>query len=169
MGDLINRVINDLEERRNNLLNGNINSIPSPFKRFRNDFIGIEQEQYVVVTAPTKGSKSQFTNFMYVFTPVLYAYNNPDKVELKILYFTLEESKERIVQRFMSFLLNYLSKGEIRISPRDLRSTDNNKPLDSKILEILRSEEYNNILDFFEKTVEFFSDNCNPTGKNLHI
>lgn len=164
MGDLINRVINDLEERRNNLLNGNINSIPSPFKRFRNDFIGIEQEQYVVVTAPTKGSKSQFTNFMYVFTPVLYAYNNPDKVELKILYFTLEESAERIVQRFMSFLLNYLSKGEIRISPRDLRSTDNNKPLDSKILEILRSEEYNNILDFFEKTVEFFSDNCNPTG-----
>ena len=52
---LIERVINNLEERRNNILSGNINSIPSPFKRFRNDFIGIEQSQYVVVTAPTKG------------------------------------------------------------------------------------------------------------------
>lgn len=55
MGELIQKVISDLEERRENIINGNINSIPSPFKRFRNDFIGIEQGQYVVVTAPTKG------------------------------------------------------------------------------------------------------------------
>ena len=55
MSELISRVIQGLEERRNNIINGNINSIPSPFKRFSNDFVGIEQEQYVVVTAPTKG------------------------------------------------------------------------------------------------------------------
>ena len=97
MSELIERVIKGLEERRNNIINGNINSIPSPFKRFSNDFVGIEQGQYVVVTAPTKGSKSQFTNFMYVFTPILYAYNNPDKVDLKIIYFTLEENADRIV------------------------------------------------------------------------
>lgn len=164
MGELIQKVISDLEERRENIINGNINSIPSPFKRFRNDFIGIEQGQYVVVTAPTKGSKSQFTNFMYVFTPVLYAYYNPGKIDLKIIYFTLEENTDRIVQRFMSFLLNYLSKGEIRISPRDLRSTDNTKPLSKEILDVLRSKEYTEILDFFEKTVDFISDGCNPTG-----
>lgn len=164
MESLIDRVINNLESRRNNILTGNINSIPSPFKRFRNDFIGIEQGQYVVVTAPTKGSKSQFTNYMYVFTPVLYAYHNPDKVDLKIIYFTLEENADRIVQRFMSFLLNHLSDGKIRISPRDLRSTDNEKPLSQEILNILRSEEYKRILDFFEKSVEFISDGCNPTG-----
>lgn len=164
MGELVQKVISDLEERRENIINGNINSIPSPFKRFRNDFIGIEQGQYVVVTAPTKGSKSQFTNFMYVFTPVLYAYYNPGKIDLKIIYFTLEENTDRIVQRFMSFLLNYLSKGEIRISPRDLRSTDNTKPLSKEILDVLRSKEYTEILDFFEKTVDFISDGCNPTG-----
>ena len=55
MDSLINRVIDNLEKRRENIINGNINSIPSPFKRFRDDFIGIEQGQYVVVTAPTKG------------------------------------------------------------------------------------------------------------------
>lgn len=161
---LIERVINNLEERRNNILSGNINSIPSPFKRFRNDFIGIEQGQYVVVTAPTKGSKSQFTNFMYVFTPILYAYHNPDKISLKIIYFTLEENADRIVQRFMSFLLNHLSNGKIRISPRDLRSTDNEKPLSDEIIQLLRSEEYQSILRFFENTVDFISDGCNPTG-----
>lgn len=164
MSELIERVIKGLEERRNNIINGNINSIPSPFKRFSNDFVGIEQGQYVVVTAPTKGSKSQFTNFMYVFTPILYAYNNPDKIDLKIIYFTLEENADRIVQRFMSFLLNYLSKGEIRISPRDLRSTSNDKPLPKEILNILKSEEYTKILEFFENTIDFISDGCNPTG-----
>ena len=109
-------------------------------------------------------SKSQFTNFMYVFTPILYAYNNPDKIDLKIIYFTLEENADRIVQRFMSFLLNYLSKGKIRISPRDLRSTSNDKPLPEEILNILKSEEYTKILEFFENTIDFISDGCNPTG-----
>ena len=164
MSELISRVIKGLEERRNNIINGNINSIPSPFKRFSNDFVGIEQGQYIVVTAPTKGSKSQFTNFMYVFTPILYAYNNPDKIDLKIIYFTLEENADRIVQRFMSFLLNYLSKGEIRISPRDLRSTSNDKPLPEEIINLLKSKEYTEILEFFENTVDFISDGCNPTG-----
>lgn len=164
MGELVSRVIQNLEKRRDNIINGNINSIPSPFKRFSNDFVGIEQEQYVVVTAPTKGSKSQFTNFMYVFTPILYAYNNPDKVDLKIIYFTLEENADRIVQRFMSFILNYLSNGKIRISPRDLRSTSNDKPLPKEILDILKSEEYTKILEFFENTIDFISDGCNPTG-----
>lgn len=55
MGTLTSRVIDNLEERKNNIINGNINSIPSPFVRFRGDFIGIEQGQYIVVTAPTKG------------------------------------------------------------------------------------------------------------------
>lgn len=56
MGNLINSVLNNIKERRMNIINGNINSIPSPFKRFKNDFIGIEQSQYVVITAPTKGN-----------------------------------------------------------------------------------------------------------------
>ena len=55
MSELIERVIKGLEERRNNIINGNINSIPSPFKRFMNDFIGIEQQTYYAVTSFTKG------------------------------------------------------------------------------------------------------------------
>ena len=164
MGELVDKVIYSLKERRDNILNGNINSIPSPFKRFKEDFIGIEQEQYVVVTAPTKGAKSQFTNYMYVFNPVMYAYNNRDKIKLKIIYFTLEESADRIIQRFMSFILCKLSNGRIRISPRDLRSTDNTKPLSEEILNLLEGDDYKDILNFFENTVTFISENCNPTG-----
>lgn len=161
---LIDNVLENLKKRRQNILDGHINSIPSPFVRFRKDFIGIEQSQYIVVTAPTKGSKSQFANYMYVFTPILYAYHNPDKLSLKIIYFTLEEDKERVTQRFMSFLLNHLSGGKIHISPMELRSTDNKKPVSQEVLDVLDSEEYRKILDFFEATVDFYCDGCNPTG-----
>ena len=47
---LINRVLNGLEERRQKVINGGINSIPSPFIRFSEDFVGVEQGKYYVVT-----------------------------------------------------------------------------------------------------------------------
>ena len=49
------RVIAGLEERRERILEGKLNCIPSPFKRFSDDFIGIEQACHYVVTASTKG------------------------------------------------------------------------------------------------------------------
>ena len=50
------RVLNYLEERRERVLNGQVNSIPSPFPRFTDDFIGIEQSTYYTVTSFTKGN-----------------------------------------------------------------------------------------------------------------
>lgn len=49
------RTMENLKKRRQNLLNGNINSIPSPFQRFMSDFIGIEQSTYYGITSYTKG------------------------------------------------------------------------------------------------------------------
>ena len=43
MSSLRERVIAGLEERRERLFNNQLNCIPSPFKRFSDDFIGIEQ------------------------------------------------------------------------------------------------------------------------------
>ena len=50
------RVLVYLEERRERILNGQVNSIPSPFPRFTEDFIGIEQSTYYTVTSFTKGN-----------------------------------------------------------------------------------------------------------------
>lgn len=49
------RVINNLYERRERVLKGLVNSIPSPFARFSEDFVGIEQSCYYAVTSFTKG------------------------------------------------------------------------------------------------------------------
>ena len=48
--NLINRVLKCLEEKRKKVINGGINSIPSPFIRFSEDFLGIEQGKYYVIT-----------------------------------------------------------------------------------------------------------------------
>ena len=49
------RVLQYLEERRERIISGQVNSIPSPFIRFTDDFIGIEQSTYYTITSFTKG------------------------------------------------------------------------------------------------------------------
>lgn len=160
---LKDRVLGNLKRRKEKLLNGGINSIPSPFVRFSDDFIGIEQGSYYLISSTTKGAKTQFASFVFVFNALLYAYNNPNKVRLKIFYYPLEETPEDIMTRFMSFLLYTLSNGKIRIAPVDLKSTKNHKPVDDEILELLNTEEYSKIIQFFEDTI-IFSSSTNPTG-----
>lgn len=48
--ELIERVLKHLRDRRENVLKGNVNCIPSPLPTFRTDFIGIEQKTYYIVT-----------------------------------------------------------------------------------------------------------------------
>lgn len=55
MGELFERTQQGLIKRKQNIESGNVNSIPSPFPRFRNDFVGLEQSTYGIVTSFTKG------------------------------------------------------------------------------------------------------------------
>lgn len=91
----------------------------------------------------------------------MYILNYPDTADMKIFYFALEESDERILQRFESYLLMKLDK--IRISPKNLRSTDNENPVPQEILDKLASEQYQVYIRAFEKHF-VFSSVSNPTG-----
>lgn len=160
---LVNRTLEYLQKRRDKILEGGINSIPSPFVRFRSEFIGIEQGKYYCVTAGTKAGKTQFASFMFLYTPLLYAYHNPDKVKLKIFYYPLEETPEDVTKRFMSYLLNQLSDGQLMISPTDLQSSDNSRPVSQETIDLLKSDTFQDILKFYEDTVTF-SSSRNATG-----
>ena len=157
---LIESTLASIKNRRQKILDGGINCIPSPFIRFRSEFPGIEQGQYITVTASTKGAKSQFSYFTMVFEPLLYAYNTGN-VDVKYIIFPLEETPERITQRFMSYLLCKLSNYQLRFSPSELRSTTGALP--EKVIEILESEAYQDILRYYEEHV-IFSTESNPTG-----
>lgn len=159
---LVDRTLQSMENRRQRILDGGVNCIPGPFPRFREDFCGIEQDTYYVVTSFSKGGKSQFTSFTFIFKSIIYAYFAKEQVDFKILYFPLEETKERIMQRFMSWLLYKFSKGSIRVSPKELRSTTG--ALDKKIIDRLKQFDIQNILNYFEEHVIFPTESPNPTG-----
>lgn len=155
------RVIKELEGRRNRILNNQINCIPLPFQRFRSELPGIEQGKYYLISGATKSSKTQLTNYLFVYNSILYSYYNPDKLTPTIFYYPLEETKEAITLRFMSYLL-YVLSGK-RVSPLDLKSTNADKPLSEDILELLKSKEYEDILNFYEEHITFKTAR-NPTG-----
>ena len=155
-------VIDNLIERRKNVLAGGVNCIPFPFERFRTEVPGVEQGQYAVITASQKTGKTNLADFLYVFNVLDYVYENKGQCSAHILYFSLEESIQKVIERYMSYLLYKLDG--IRIPPVDLRSTSKDYPVDEKILEKLQSEEYQKRLKFFEECVQFETEDTNPTG-----
>ena len=160
---MVERIIKSLRDRRNNILSGNVNCIPSPFVRFRNDFPGIEQGRYYLISASTKVGKTQLMNYLFLYNSVLYSYHHPDKVHLRVLYYNLEETQEAITLRFMCHLLYILSDKTIRKTPNDLKSVREDKVIEEEILNKFEMEPYKSILEHFETTVTFLDDK-NPYG-----
>lgn len=161
--ELTTRIKNNIVERRERLYSNKVNSIPSPFVRFRNDFLGIEQKKEYVISSFTKGSKTQFTSFVFVFTPLFFAYEHRDQIRVKFFFYLWEETKEDFTTRFICHLIYKLSNGKIEVSPTEIMSTDNNKPVKQEVLDIMETEEFNSYMKFFEDC-SIFSDSQNPTG-----
>lgn len=159
-----NNVINNLKDRRERILSGKVNCIPCPFKRFKEVWGGIERKKYYIVTAAQKVGKTMLTDYLFLYSPLIYAFNNPDKIRVKIFYFSLEMSKEEKYQQLISHLLYIRSNGNTRVSPTSLRSTSDDNPLDESILQEIESGRYDEFLKFFEDRVEIISDIGNPTG-----
>lgn len=160
---LIQRVLENAKERREKILSGKVNCIPSPFKTFRYDFPGVELGTYYLVSGGAKSSKSKITNFLFLFNSILYAYHHPELVRLKVFYALLEEKAENITGKFICYLLYILSDKKIRIGIKTFKSVDEGRVLSSDILELLGTLEYQSILKFFEEHVVFIPDR-NPTG-----
>lgn len=160
---LIQRVLENVKERREKILSGKVNCIPSPFKTFRYDFPGVELGTYYLVSGGAKSSKSKITNFLFLFNSILYAYHHPELVRLKVFYALLEEKAENITGKFICYLLYILSDKKIRIDIKTFKSVDEGRVLSSDILELLETLEYQSILKFFEEHVVFIPDR-NPTG-----
>ena len=159
--ELFNRIFTNIETNRDKILQGKVNCIPSPLNRFSDDFNGFERGKYYVLTANAKVGKTQLTNYL-LFSALLYAFYNPKKIRLKIFYFNLEESEEVIALRFISYILYLFSNRLIRLGEKELMSL-NNKALDPKIIALLAQSPYKELLEFFEKTIEFRSER-HPTG-----
>lgn len=164
MTEILQRTIGRIKERKHRIESGEINCIPTPFRRFKRDFIGVEQGKYYLVTAATKSYKSQFTSYLFLYNTILYAYNHPNKVNINILYYPLEETPEKVICRFISHLLFIRSRGSTYLPVRDLLSTDEEKPLSDDVLQALEEDDdIKDIMEFFTSHITF-SHVTNPTG-----
>ena len=155
-------VIDNLTKRRENVVNGGVNCIPLPFDRFRSEIPGIEQGQYIVISANQKTGKTQIANYIYLFSVLDYCFEHRDQCSCHIIYFALEESVQKVIERYMSHLLWQLD-GE-RYAPSDLRSTSRDYPIPEETLDLLKSEKYQKRFAFFNQCVQFDTENTNPTG-----
>lgn len=153
-------VLAKIKERRERILSGKANSIPIPFKRFSQSFPGIEKGCFYVITSSTKGAKTQLSSYLFLYNSILYAYEHPEIVRVKVFYYNREDTKEEVIERFQSHLLFLLDN--IEISPKCLTSSYN-EPVPLHIVELLESERYISLVDFFENSI-IFSDSSNPTG-----
>ncbi|MBO4531471.1 MAG: hypothetical protein J5767_12640 [Paludibacteraceae bacterium] len=139
-----------LKIRQQNLLNGGCNCISSPFDRFLEDFPGLMMGDGIVVTAATKGAKSQFTNFLVKFNSLRFAMENPDKCHLHIMDFLLEESEKDLNSRYFRFLY-YLIDGDL-VGKHKLEST--REPVSDELLNRLDTPRYMKFEKFYSEHIE---------------
>lgn len=166
--NIVDSTLQWIKERKRRIENNEVNGIPFAIPEFRTEIPVLEKGFYIGVTGQTKSGKSKFLQYCLVNFPVLYAYNNPDKIRLKILYFALEDTPEEITLQFMSYLLYMMSGRTLRVSPTELKSSDKDNVLTDKVLALLESAEYQKILQFYANTVEFCSE-TNNVGINIRI
>lgn len=159
------KVFKDLVERKERAESGKYNCIPFPFPRFRSLVPGIERGRYVCITASAKIGKSKFCDFMFVYEPLFFAIDNP-QFRFKVIYFTLEVNAETKYLEFLSHLLYRLDN--IVVSPVDLRSVNNEKPISQNILDLLNTERYQKYIKFYEEHIEYIDTIANPTGINKY-
>lgn len=159
---LFNRVVEKIKENKKVRLDGGYNCIPwKNLPGLSSVVPGIQKEKYVIVTANSKIGKSQLTDYLFVYEPYEFVKKyKPPNITLKIIYFSLEMSKERKIMSILSYKI-FKDKGII-VSPDDLLSVFENRILDDSTEKLL--EEYHNYFDEFEETVEIIDNIRNPFG-----
>ena len=156
-------IYNGLVKQKERAESGLYNCIPWPFPRFRTFLPGIERAKYILVTSNQKVGKSKLTDFIFVYEPLFFAMEHSN-FKFKVIYFTLEMSVEAKYHEFLCHLLYRLDN--IQISPTQLKSVDNKRPVNQKILDLLQTERYQKYIKLYEDRVQYEFETSNPTGIN---
>jgi len=160
---LYKKVLQEIDNNREKRLRGDSVTIPWSMPRISEVLPGIEKARYNLVSAPPKGGKTQFTDFLFLYEPIEWLEKNPSSnIKLKIFYFSLEISKEAKMRSAISHKL--FKDYNISISPQKLLSVFNRYIIDDNITGILHSEEYLKWAERFESIVEIHDTIRNPYG-----
>lgn len=127
-------------ENRNRQLEGKLITIPTSFSKLNNHLPGlIDQGVYVLLTGSTKSAKSSMFYHEWVYHPINWCKNNPEKdIRYTSYLCTLEISKQAIALRSMC---NYLTRYGIQLSPDDLLGKFKGRILNEEYLDKIKEAE----------------------------
>lgn len=160
-----NEVIPDLIERRQNIIDGNVNAIPFNFSKLSEYVFGIEHSRQYGLTGPSGSSKSKLGRDMFLFQPFQYYHKNKDTTSIDVRFnmFCLEDSKKKVTYNLLSKAL--WDKYQIRVPVKKLESATN-EALSEKIIDMS-----NSLIDYFDDFFSkvYMSNTTNPTGIKKEI
>ena len=128
-------IVNKIKNNYENTKKGYYNCIPfMGFDRLGKVIPGVEQSTYYLITANSGVGKSRLTRQFFINSPLQF-YNEVGKelgINLKIFYFSFEESKEKIILYLISdFLYN---KYKLRLGVKQLLSIGKFNVIDPNII-----------------------------------
>lgn len=157
---ILNKVIEELKRNKSLREMGKDITIPFPFPRFSKFIPGVQKGRYYIVTANSKVGKTKLADFLFLYNTLMYTSTQKTNLKAKVLYFSLEMSKEDKVKELISHFL-FIKKG-IRISSDIMDSVYKHYILEDKVLDEiinLKGE-----LDSFLDRVIFIDSVRNPFG-----
>lgn len=157
-------IIARIKKNKNNHSQGNFNCIPfSEYERLEKIIPGVEHSSYYLITASSGVGKSKLCRNFFVNLP--YSYCRKNNIPIKIFYFSLEESKEKVI---LSEISKYLFlKYNIIISVKQLRSVGRYNTVSEDIISLI--EEAKDYVNKYLEVVDIIDDIRNPTGIYKHV
>ena len=157
-----NDILNKIIQNKKNHDDGYYNCIPFIGMSRLEEFLpGIEQSTYYLIAAATGVGKSKLARYLFIHNPIMFLEQNPDSgIELDILYFSLEESREKVILAEVSKYL--YSKHGIILSTKQLSSVGRYNSISSEDLEKVKEAE-THVKNFLSK-VQIFDNVRNATG-----
>lgn len=135
-------------------------SIPFPFPRFSEEIPGIQKGRYIITTAASKIGKTKFTDSLFLYNPYRFTKETSTNIKIKVLYFSLEMSKEDKVKEAISYFL-YIKKN-IRLTPDKMDSIFKKYILENSVVKAI--EEIQPTMEEFLDLVTFIDHTRNPYG-----
>ena len=128
-------VFEKIEKNLKNREEGYFNCIPfDEMERLEKYIPGIEQSTYYLVTANSGIGKSKLVRNLFIQSPYEYVKNHPeDDIKLDIIYFSLEESKEKVILSLISKYLYY--RHRLSIGIKKLQSIGRHNTISPDVLE----------------------------------
>lgn len=156
--DIYNKII----QNKSNHEKGYFNCIPfMGMERLEAFLPGIEQATYYLLAAASGVGKSKLGRYLFIHNPIVYLEQNPtSNIKLDVLYFSLEESKEKVI---LSEISKYLfTKYGLNLSIKQLSSVGRYNCISTEDLEKVKEAEtyVNNFLD----KVKIYDNVRNATG-----